>query len=620
MAKEEMTGLGQLVLLSEMEARYIKDIHIIEKANEHGILRVSFLSKKQMESTDALRYQGSQLQVLDETGACIFSGICTAIQLQKETEYTEVQVQAKTLSIQTDQQSKTKTFQSTGKTLLGILNQGIGNQTLVQVDSDLTVPEMLSQEEETDWVFNRRIANQYGKQVFVNSKTNGCQIHVGNQPFTIKEAGTILSLSKGRNVDKVRAIQAGASQSASVFEFEETTLTICDLTIGAGYAIHYEGRTQTVTQSEIKASQGVLVNRITLVNAEGVMPEVSRSQGTTKRSSILTGTVTAIDGTNVKVDFHTPNDAPRWMPYASPVSNYFYSMPDIGDTVFVYYETGDSEKIVCLGSRHVNQSPDFSNTKNKMMTANNRMVKFAEKEADFIGNRSEYDGNGGEQAKITFNDETGIEIQSTKDISIKADEKINIQALNGTYSGIDELKQQFDQMYGEGDTKYTSDGGTMEFDAMSLLASRSYNALKQNVIQTIEAPFQVVGTLQELTGRIGGSAGTESEAEAEAALEFEDGAARILSLDKLIMQVGTTCVTFAGGVIQIRTNAYMQLGTDRSATFEHLEDANYTWKDMILDVTQCALDIVGALPIPGVSTAANLVNAGISLARGDYMG
>ncbi len=41
---------------------------------------------------------------------------------------------------------------------------------------------------------------------------------------------------------------------------------------------------------------------------------------------------------------------------------------------------------------------------------------------------------------------------------------------------------------------------------------------------------------------------------------------------------------------------------------------------MFLDVAQLALDIVGALPIPGVSTAANLINAGVSLARGDYVG
>ncbi|MGN6714215.1 hypothetical protein, partial [Anaerocolumna jejuensis] len=68
MAKEEMTGLGQLVLQSEMEALYIKDIHIVEQANEHGILSLRFLSGKQMESMDALRYQGSRIQILDREG------------------------------------------------------------------------------------------------------------------------------------------------------------------------------------------------------------------------------------------------------------------------------------------------------------------------------------------------------------------------------------------------------------------------------------------------------------------------------------------------------------------------------------------------------------------------
>ncbi len=94
----------------------------------------------------------------------------------------------------------------------------------------------------------------------------------------------------------------------------------------------------------------------------------------------------------------------------------------------------------------------------------------------------------------------------------------------------------------------------------------------------------------------------------------------LFALELLMVQVGNSCLVIADGVIQIKADTYMQLGTDRSIVYEHLEDANYTWRDMFLDIAQCALDIVGALPIPGVSTAANLVNAGISLARGDYVG
>lgn len=53
----------------------------------------------------------------------------------------------------------------------------------------LVISEMLSQENETDWIFDRRIANQYGKQLFVDSKTAGCHIHIGNMPFRIKTQG-----------------------------------------------------------------------------------------------------------------------------------------------------------------------------------------------------------------------------------------------------------------------------------------------------------------------------------------------------------------------------------------------------------------------------------------------
>ena len=113
-------------------------------------------------------------------------------------------------------------------------------------------------------------------------------------------------------------------------------------------------------------------------------------------------------------------------------------MPDKGDTVFVYYETGDSDKIVCLGSKHVNDSPDFARYQDKMLTANNRMVKFGDKAIELIGDRKEFDGEGGEQAKIVFNDETGIEIQSTQDIRLETTDggNISIQAVKEDFAGM----------------------------------------------------------------------------------------------------------------------------------------------------------------------------------------
>ena len=177
-------------------------------------------------------------------------------------------------------------------------------------------------------------------------------------------------------------------------------------------------------------------------------------------------------------------------------------------------------------------------------------------------------------------------------------------------------------MYGEGQEKYEADGGKTDFDAIGYLRGKEWEALKQNIKDNLMAPLQLVGTLQELAGRIGGSEGAQEAGgeDGEAAPEFTDGIVDLFAVNRLAIEVGNSCLIFSNGIIQIKADTYMQLGTDRSVTYEHLEDANYTWRDMILDVTQLALDVVGALPIPGVSTAANLVNAGISLARGDYVG
>ena len=54
--------------------------------------------------------------------------------------------------------------------------------------------------------------------------------------------------------------------------------------------------------------------------------------------------------------------------------------------------------------------------------------------------------------------------------------------------------------------------------------------------------------------------------------------------------------------------------------FEHLEEENYTWFDVVLDGAQLILDIVGTVAPAPIGTVANGINAAVSLSRGDYVG
>lgn len=63
-AKEELIELGRLIIQSELEALYIKNVKIEERVNEHGSMSVCFLTKKQLASEDVLRYQGSMIRLV----------------------------------------------------------------------------------------------------------------------------------------------------------------------------------------------------------------------------------------------------------------------------------------------------------------------------------------------------------------------------------------------------------------------------------------------------------------------------------------------------------------------------------------------------------------------------
>lgn len=621
MSKEEMIELGQVQMEFSIPCLNIKDIQIQEEGNTHAKLQVRFLAAKEIQEDDVLRLEDAPILLQTREGEIIFGGVCTNISIQKETAYTELCLEGSSFSCLTDRRPNTRTYQSESKTLQSIADSGLGAEgALVSVDSDITVKEMLSQEQETSWSFSRRIANQYGKVVYVNTKTRGNQIHIGNRAFGQKEIGNIQKEGLQKNIEKARKIQGNVNEGIGAFELDEKKLTVYDISIGAGYEVLYAGRSWMVVKSEIRARQGILYNEISVTSKEGAIPSAEQSKTGVKKTSILTGTVEAVEETNVKVKFAGSGDSPRWMPYANAVSNYFYTMPDEGDTVYVYYESDDSDKIVCLGSKHVNPSGDFAEPKNKMLTANNRMIKFSEKEIELIGNRKEYEGEGGEQAKIIFNEGEGIEIESTQEIVLEAKEGITLQSAKA-FSGMEEVQSQFEQMQEEGHTKFETDGGNTAYDPMGLISSDFVDSVKQNIEDNLKAPFSIVNTLQELGGMFGGGgSGEEGGEQAEEEPPFEDGVIQIFGIDSLILNVGTSYVAFDKETLQVKAATFLQLGTDRSIEFEHLEDANYTWRDMLLDGVQCALDIVGCLPIPGVSTVANLANAGISLARGDYIG
>lgn len=501
---------------------YIKEIQIREQVNEHGVMTVRFLTGDKVESNDIVRRQGSKVLLKVKDDETIFCGICKRICLLSQNQYAEIELTAETLSVETDKEKRTNVFQDKSKTFGKVMSQGIGrkNHDFLDYEAGLKnkkVEEILSQKDETDWEFDRRIANRYQKLLFVNSKDEGGKVHIGNIPFRILDPGVILDQYIVRDVDKARKLQGNSIPKASVFEYENVVLTVSNLAIGVGYGVKWDNRIQLVIKSIITCRRGLIQNEITLVNAEGLTPSEERIIEAGSFSRVLEGTVQAVKKNYVQVAFENKDSKPQWIPYVHTAANYFYTMPDVGDKVSVYYEAvkgeKDSARVICTESHREKDSPDFSRYQDKMFTGNNRMVKFGAKTLELIGDRKKYDGKKGKKTHIILDDDYGIEIYSANDIVLSTAKggNILIQAVDKGFKGLDKAKQAFEQNHAIGNTRFVASGGGLP-DTAALVNTKSvsFGALKKAVKNNLKRPLQLVDDVQKLMGDIGGSTGTEA--------------------------------------------------------------------------------------------------------------
>ena len=112
----------------------------------------------------------------------------------------------------------------------------------------------------------------------------------------------------------------------------------------------------------------------------------------------------------------------------------------------------------------------------------------------------------------------------------------------------------------------------------------------------------------------------DGKIELTATAKAGDGMLEMYAVAAIKLSVADSSISIAGDRIDIKSPVFYWEGTTKQSGYEHKEDEMQDWFSVGLDALQFGLDIIGMLPIPGVSLAADLINAGISAARGDWFG
>ena len=644
--RQEYLDLGQIRIDFPLSYQFIKEISIQEDANEHSTLRMKLVVNQSIDKEDILRLSEVPVKVYAGEESCLYSGICLSADLHKLNSYNELILTAKSWSYQADIRKNNRTFQNPAKTLNEVVEAVLAPYGFaVSLQKDIPISIMLSQQKETDWEFVRRIANQFGFLVFADSKSEKKRISIGVVSFGEEELPEETFDREEKDILTYCKTKSRISSSASAYEFLKQGCQTADLSLGTGYILRGGKSRQVVTQSRITANQGLVVNWIMLSYVDGAYPpadsggtvlnggssgnaclaQPTASSGlTVNGSSVISGRVIEVSGTNVQVEFLDGKAGGiRWIPYCSMLGNDFYCMPDVDDQVYCYYENDGT--VVCLGSRHRNTDhPDFFHPEEKVLTANNRMIRLKADGLELSGNRRELDGNGGEQIRITFSDKEGIEISASKEVNIRADRALLIQShdleavkeqpTEWFDSGRKKRQEEFDTEQAKGNDRYVTDGGDDSYFASWELVKAVGGNILKGFADDISAPFQLINTL----GAMGASEETHQDPPRVSFDKVDEHQVMILGLASCTLQVPGSYVRFTEDSIVMKGPDLWWFGFNRRSDYFQHSQSQQTLMDSIMDAVQLGIDIVGM--IPGCNVVCGALNAGISLLRGDYYG
>jgi len=641
MSSTEPLELGRILVDIPVKYRAIRELYIRDHANEYGSLSLTLVLAEGEEDNAPERLEGQSIRVLTPEGRVIFAGVCSGAGALKENRYAQLRVEAKSHAWLADKTPRSRTFQDEGKTLGQVAEAVLADyQVTLLVKQDMPISQMISQQEETDWQFLKRIANQCGVLLFTDVKSTSMKIAIGAVPFSVKPLQLTGAYEK-KDIGAYLGVKLNTKGDASAYEFLQTGGVTEDLTAGSGCYVKGQRADQVVTESGICSDRGLLYNHVLLTYVDGAVPAMEEAyvgradvgtaksaggpgKGTASFTSVLTGEVLEVSGTDVKVKFDDGAGGVRWIPYTNALGNDIYAMPDEKDTVFCYYD--NSGEIVALGSRHTDTSyPDFGNPQERSLTACNRMIKFKSDGIDLTGNRQEYDGKGGNQVKITFSDTEGIDIAASGDIGIGARGVVLIQAkelpegeempsawFDGKFA---ENMEKFKEQQDAGSDAYVKDRGTFRpYDPVTDLLCTVGGNFKDGFVDELKSVVHIKDSIESLVD-------SHKEEEEIPRVEFaavEEGRVSAIALESLYLIVGDSGIVIGKDYIMIDAQRFQQSGFDRSREYPQVSESQRTGMDIFMDFVKLAVD-VACMFCPAL-WGLKLVSAGLSLLKGDYYG
>lgn len=362
----------QKIEIAPYEVEQLLDVRLTGRFNEHGTLYVKALLSEEkgdgyMNSSGRGEPVCLSAQNYEGVPQILFQGMVQKLQVRVIGQLYYLEVQAVSYSYLLDIEKRNRSFQDKVLSYEGLLQKltaGYEDAGILDVVTQKAViGQLLVQYQETDWQFLKRLASHFHTGLVNDVRFSCPRCYFGVQGGRGVELEAVAYSVKKDMARYLRMSQNGVDglYEQDFLSYEVETYT----PVHVGEQVRFLGQTLYVSQADAALDKGIFVYRLTLTAKNGMCRRYQQNDGLAGCS--LRAKVTEVKNDRVKAVFeldekagHDPGELcffPYATIYASQNGSGWYCMPEIGDSVRIYFPDGIEEHAYAVSSIYEEAEP-----------------------------------------------------------------------------------------------------------------------------------------------------------------------------------------------------------------------------------------------------------------------
>lgn len=360
--KDLYLSFGEVISMDRLE--------IVQSPNRHGRLNLSAVldGEGEGEVFDELPADVSVLYREDGEEKVLFKGMVAESSMERVGNHRKLELKAYDATYLLDTKRKTRSFQNTSRTNHSVIAEIMEEYPECICMKNLPerpIGRIWFQYEETDWEFLRRFLSSYSDSLYADATYHTARFQAGLSPEDIEVDWDDCPYCMGKNLERYDYLSQNGFDGLGVDKFIEYSVDSYGLyTLGS--RLIYKGRRWYVGGLERRLTDGLLTTTYRLQQREGLLKPQEYNQRITGVS--LDGKTVKVQGDTVRVSMNgdmTTEQGTYWFPFStlasSPDGSGWYSMPEVGDSIRVYFPTCD-EKEGYVVTKHDSHMPASEKT------------------------------------------------------------------------------------------------------------------------------------------------------------------------------------------------------------------------------------------------------------------